>query len=167
LTGIGIVIPEVINGAGRHVAYVEPTKAKIGLELNFITQPLYLWAITIVKCSIALFLLRFAPNKFYKRLLWGLIVFLLVYTFVAFLTIVLQCTNLAINWDTTVGSICWAPTTLRSLSYANSCKCWPKDKMWKDLTFGAINIFTDLLMAGLPSKSKSSPEFCCLKSGLF
>ncbi|CZR63592.1 related to integral membrane protein [Phialocephala subalpina] len=134
LIGIGFVIPEVQNGAGRHVALVEPAKAKLGLELNFITQPIYLWAITIVKCSIALFLLRIAPTKFFKRLLWGTIIFLLVYTFAAFMTIVLQCKNLAINWDTTVQTTCWAPTTLRNLSYVNS----------------SINIFTDLMMAALP-----------------
>ncbi|KAF8858680.1 hypothetical protein BDZ45DRAFT_651041 [Acephala macrosclerotiorum] len=134
LVGIGIVIPEVQNGAGRHIAYIEPAKAKLGLELNFITQPLYLWAITIVKCSIALFLLRIAPTKFFRRLLWGIMIFLIVYTFAAFLTIVLQCKNLAVNWDSTIQTTCWAPTTLRNLSYANS----------------AINITTDLIMAGLP-----------------
>lgn len=120
LVGIGLVIPEVMNGAGRHIAYLEPATAKLGLQLNFITQPLYLWAITVVKCSIALFLLRIAPTKFYRRLLWGTIIFLIVYTFAAFLTIILQCTNLAIQWDPTVKAKCWTPTTLRSLSYTSS-----------------------------------------------
>jgi hypothetical protein len=81
---------------------------------------IYLWAITIVKISIALFLVRIAPNKFYKRLLWGIIAFLFVYTTVCFMTIMLQCKNLAILWDSSVKTTCWAASTLRGLSYTNA-----------------------------------------------
>ncbi|PVH67723.1 hypothetical protein DL98DRAFT_370957, partial [Cadophora sp. DSE1049] len=134
LTGMGIIIPEVMNGAGRHFAYLDPAKATVGLKLNFITQPIYLWAITVVKVSIALFLWRIAPNKFYKRLLAGIITFLIAYTFACFMTIVLQCTNLAILWDPSVHATCWTGTTLRGLSYTNS----------------SLNIATDLVFAALP-----------------
>ena len=119
---MGILIPEVRNGAGRHSAHLDPAKATIGLKLNFITQPIYLWAITTVKTSIALFLLRIAPNKFYKKLLWGIIAFLIIYTAVCFMTIVLQCKNLAVLWDFGVKTTCWTATTLRALGYTNSCK---------------------------------------------
>jgi len=122
LTGMGILIPEVRNGAGRHSAHLDPAKATIGLKLNFITQPIYLWAITTVKISIALFLLRIAPNKFYKKLLWGIIAFLIIYTAVCFVTIVLQCKNLAVLWDFGVKTTCWTATTLRGLGYTNSCE---------------------------------------------
>ncbi|CZR50150.1 related to integral membrane protein [Phialocephala subalpina] len=134
LTGMGIIIPEVLNGAGRHIVYLDPVKATTGLKLNFATQPIYLWAITIVKVSIALFLQRIAPNKIYKRWLWGIIVFLIAYTFACFLTIILQCTNLAVLWDPTTKATCWTPKTLRSLSYVNS----------------SLNIATDLVFAALP-----------------
>jgi hypothetical protein len=117
---MGVIIPEVMNGAGRHIAYLDPAKASVGLKLNFVTQPIYLWAITIVKISIALFLVRIAPNKFYKRLLWGIIAFLFVYTTVCFMTIMLQCKNLAILWDSSVKTTCWAASTLRGLSYTNA-----------------------------------------------
>jgi hypothetical protein len=122
LTGMGIIIPEVMNGAGRHFAYIDTAKATVGLKLNFITQPIYLWAITVVKVSIALFLWRIAPNKFYKRLLMGIISFLVIYTFACFMTIILQCTNLAILWDPSVKATCWTATTLRGLGYTNSCQ---------------------------------------------
>lgn len=122
VTGMGIIIPEVENGAGRHFAYLDPAKATIGLKLNFVSQPIYLWAITVVKISIALFLLRIAPTKFYKKFLVGAIAFLIVYTFACFMTIILQCTNLALLWDRTAKGTCWTATTLRALSYTNACK---------------------------------------------
>lgn len=134
ITGMGIIIPEVMNGAGRHFAYLDPATATVGLKLNFVTQPIYLWAITTVKVSIALFLLRIAPNKFYKRFLVGVITFLIVYTFVCFMTIILQCTNLALLWDSSAKGTCWTVTTLRALSYTNS----------------SLNIITDLTFAALP-----------------
>lgn len=76
ITGFCIVVPEIQYGAGRHFAYLKPERASIGLKLNFITQPIYLWAITVVKISIAFFLLRIAPPKPYRRFLYGSIVFL-------------------------------------------------------------------------------------------
>lgn len=134
ITGMAIIIPEVQNGAGRHLSFLDPAEATTGLKLNFATQPIYLWAITTVKISIALFLLRITPNNTYKRSLWGIIVFLIVYTAACFITLMLQCTNLAILWDPTTKATCWTPTTLRSLSYLNS----------------SLNIATDLLFAILP-----------------
>ena len=120
LTGLGIIIPEVQNGAGRHVAYLDPDKVVTGLKLNFASQPIYLWAITVVKISIAFFLLRIAPNKFYTKGLWAMIIFLTTYTTVCFMTIMLQCTNVAILWDPAIKATCWRPETLRFLSYLNS-----------------------------------------------
>src|SRR4051812_48400007 len=103
-----IIIPEVQNGAGRHVAYLEPATASMGLKLNFVTQPVILWAIAAVKVSIALFLLRISAtqfllrtsaSRFYTRMLNGIIAFLIIYTFMCFLFIMLQCKDLAILWD--------------------------------------------------------------------
>lgn len=106
----------------------------MGLKINFITQPVYVVAITSVKISIALFLLRIAPSKLYRKFLKGMIGFLIVYTTVCLLELFLQCTNLAVLWDPRLPSVCWDPSLLRSLSYAAS----------------GINIVTDLLFAGLP-----------------
>ncbi|KAH6700607.1 hypothetical protein BKA61DRAFT_620853 [Leptodontidium sp. MPI-SDFR-AT-0119] len=134
ITGMALIIPEVQSGAGRHIQYLSPAEATTGLKLNFATQPIYLWGITTVKVSIALFLQRIAPNKTYKRTLWGIIAFLIAYTTACFMTILLQCTNLAILWDPTIKATCWTPATLRSLSYVNS----------------SLSILTDLLFAAMP-----------------
>ncbi|KAF4222195.1 hypothetical protein CNMCM8980_010508 [Aspergillus fumigatiaffinis] len=63
---------KVIYGAGRHTAYVVDTAVKAN-QLNFATQGIYMWAIGLVKVSIGLFLLRFAPRRGYKVFIWAII----------------------------------------------------------------------------------------------
>lgn len=42
-------------------------------QLNFATQGIYMWAIGLVKVSIGLFLLRFAPRRGYRVFIWAII----------------------------------------------------------------------------------------------
>lgn len=93
-----------------------------------------MWAIPAVKMSVGFFLLRIAPSKFYRRLLQGTMAFLMAYTLVCFLTLLLQCTNIAVLWDLGVRATCWPQATLQALSYANS----------------VVNIVTDFFFAALP-----------------
>ncbi|KAH7379961.1 hypothetical protein BKA64DRAFT_765615 [Cadophora sp. MPI-SDFR-AT-0126] len=133
-TGWLIIIPQVIHGAGRHVAYLDPEEVEIGLKLNFVTQPIYLIATTASKVSIALFLLRIASTKSFKRFLWGLLSFMILYTLVALLTLFFQCRNLAVLWDSSVITTCWTAETIRGLSYANV----------------SLTIITDFILALFP-----------------
>jgi len=76
------------------------------------------------------------------------------------MTVVLQCKNLAILWDSSVKTTCWTVSTLRGLSYTNS----------------ALNIATDVLLAALPipmlwnvqinSRTKAS-LICIMGLGVF
>ncbi|KAI1385399.1 uncharacterized protein F4822DRAFT_432250 [Hypoxylon trugodes] len=134
LTGMGIVIAQVQYGAGRHAVYLDPEVNRFGLKLNFISQPIYLWAIPMVKVSVGFFLIRISPSVYYKRILQGVMTFLIAYTFVCFMTLMLQCKNLAILWDSRVETTCWSQSTLQGLSYANS----------------TVNIVTDIFFALLP-----------------
>jgi len=117
---MALIIPETYYGAGRHLKYLEPAVATMGLKLNFATQPIFLWAVTAVKVSIAFFLMRIAPNRFYRRTLCGIIAFLIIYTTACFITLILQCTNLALLWSPDAKGTCWHPTTLKALGYLNS-----------------------------------------------
>ncbi|KAB8070425.1 hypothetical protein BDV29DRAFT_160434 [Aspergillus leporis] len=134
LAGWAIIIPEVIYGAGRHSAYVQDTAVK-AMHLNFATQAIYMWAIGLVKVSIGLFLLRFAPRKGYKIFIWIVIVLMLLYTAICFLTLIFQCKDIRTIWDQSVKSQCFSPTQLLVLSYTNT----------------ALNILTDLIFATLPA----------------
>ncbi|KAF2270940.1 hypothetical protein CC78DRAFT_610986 [Lojkania enalia] len=134
IAGVGVIIPEVQLGAGRHIQHISPEDFMEAYKLNYVTQPIFLFAICIVKESIGFFLLRVAVTPFYRRLIIGIMIFMGLYTFGCFLTIVLQCTNLAVLWDRTAKGTCWGKTTLAALSYTNV----------------ALNITTDLLFAIIP-----------------
>lgn len=132
IAGQGLIIPEVQYGAGRHLNHIKPEHISLGLKLNFITQPLYLWGICFVKQSIGFFLLRIASTPFYRRTIISIMVFMLLYTFACFMTIVLQCEDLNMMWDFTIfPRKCWGIPTLQGLSYTNV----------------ALNIVTDILFA--------------------
>jgi hypothetical protein len=125
-------------------------------KLNFVTQPMYLWAICLTKISVGFFLLRIANRPFYRRLIISImskfeciqafkhldilvakvdLAFMAFYTTGCFFTIVLQCTDLRVQWDQTVKGTCWTGKTIKSLSYTNQ----------------ALNIGTDIAFSvGIP-----------------
>ncbi|KAF2651780.1 hypothetical protein K491DRAFT_606198 [Lophiostoma macrostomum CBS 122681] len=130
-TGQAVIIPEVSFGAGRHKGTIPDKDFQTAFMLNVVTQPLYVFAICFVKVSIGFFLLRVAVTPFYRRTIISIMVLVGAYTFAGFITIVAQCTNLAVQWDPTVEGTCWGPNVLKGLSYANQ----------------SFNILTDLLFA--------------------
>lgn len=72
IAGQCIIIPQVYYGAGRHIEYIEIPDFQTSFKLNFITQPLYLFAICLTKVSVGFFLLRIANQPFYRRLIIGI-----------------------------------------------------------------------------------------------
>lgn len=71
LVGMGLIIGQVHYGAGRHMGDVPPETAKKGLELNLVSQLIYLWGICFAKMSIGATLLRIASTRFWKRTILG------------------------------------------------------------------------------------------------
>lgn len=121
----GVNIPDVAIGAGRHAAYIVPASNIVqGLKLNFVTQPLLLVGTTLTKVSIGFFLLRIAPNLWYRRSLIIVNTFLIVITTFFVLTLFVQCKPLAAVWDFSLRATakCWDANLLQRLSYANTCK---------------------------------------------
>lgn len=72
IAGQCIVIPQVHYGAGKHFEHIQPEDFKQGMKLNFISQPMYLVAICLVKISVGFFLLRIAVRSFFRRLTIGI-----------------------------------------------------------------------------------------------
>jgi len=56
-----------------------------GMQYNFASQPVYLWAICIVKISVGFSLLRIASQKSYRLAISSIMGFMLFYTFGCFL----------------------------------------------------------------------------------
>ena len=67
----------------------------------------------------------------YRRIIISIMFFMGFYTIGCFFTIVLQCTNLAVQWDPTVKATCWSAYTIKTLSYVNV----------------SLNIVTDILFS--------------------
>lgn len=72
IAGQCVIIPQVHYGAGRHIEYIDPKDFSQAMKLNFISQPIYLFAICFVKISVGFFLLRIAVRPFFRRLITGI-----------------------------------------------------------------------------------------------
>ena len=67
-----------------------------------------------------------------------------IYTFGCFLTILLQCTDIRMMWDTTVKGTCWTVKQIKILGYTNT----------------VLNMSTDLAFSiGIPVSHCSEPHF--------
>ena len=107
-----------MNGGGRHAKYLSADTIKKNRQLSFARQFLYLWAITILKISIALFLIRFSPNRYYRRFLKIFTGFITVTTICATLAVLLQCQPVPYVWDKSMLGTCYSADTLTAVWYA-------------------------------------------------
>jgi hypothetical protein len=76
----GVVVSSVHWGAGRHIGDLMPDQIMMALKMNFVTQPLYLINICVVKLAVGASLLRIASTKFYKVLIISIMGFMAFYT---------------------------------------------------------------------------------------
>ncbi|KAH8887134.1 hypothetical protein GQ53DRAFT_726509 [Thozetella sp. PMI_491] len=131
VAGQCVIIPEIYYGAGKHLGDIPPENIPTGMKLNFITQPIYLINICVVKLAVGAALYRIASSKLYKYSIIGVMAFMSFYTIACVFTVFLQCSDIRVQWDSTVQATCWTAETLKALSYTNV----------------ALNILTDLLFA--------------------
>jgi hypothetical protein len=65
-----VMVEEVRLGGGRHAAYIDPpSNIPKGLKMNFVTQPLFMIALTLIKFSIGFFLLKLAILPTYSYII--------------------------------------------------------------------------------------------------
>jgi len=121
IAGEGLIWASTVYGAGRHMGDIPIEHISTALRINFISQPVYLIAICVVKLAVGSTLLRIASTSMYRRIILGIMGFMSFYTIGCFFTIVLQCTNIAALWDQEVAktATCWSQQTLQALSYTN------------------------------------------------
>jgi len=84
IAGFAVTIIQCKYGAGRHRGDVSPEDYEYGMLVNFVNQPVYLFAICFVKLAVGAALMRIATKKLYKRLILGVMGFMLIYTVVCF-----------------------------------------------------------------------------------
>ncbi|KAH7336337.1 hypothetical protein BKA65DRAFT_552994 [Rhexocercosporidium sp. MPI-PUGE-AT-0058] len=132
-------VGEVYNGVGHHITHPM-------LFVNMQTIAHWSWfhaiinvtGVSCVKISVGLFLLRLVQGKWYKRILVGWVIFIIVFSVASLGTLIFQCLPVNAAWDFMLRfdpkTKCYSTSVYRSIGLFN----------------GAINIFTDLLFATLP-----------------
>jgi hypothetical protein len=80
IVGLAVTIVQTRYGAGKHRGDVPPDDYEYGLLVNFVNQPIYLFAICFVKLAVGAALMRIATKQLYRRLILGVMVFMLIYT---------------------------------------------------------------------------------------
>ena len=88
-----------------------------GLKLNLINQPFLSISLGLVKVSLCLSFLRFAPSQAWRRFVIGLLIFTVANTLVGFFTILFQCVPLHGLWTPGVKLTCLKPKSLWGLLY--------------------------------------------------
>ncbi|KAE8333559.1 hypothetical protein BDV39DRAFT_199280 [Aspergillus sergii] len=131
-------IGESHHGVGHFSDDIKPEDFQILSEYMFYHAIVIVLGISLVKVSLALFLLRFAsPNKNLKRFIIGALVFLIIFTIACILTLIFQCLPVRAAWDFSLreNAKCYSMKTYLSIGEFNS----------------AINIATDFVFATLPA----------------
>ncbi|GKT85827.1 integral membrane protein [Colletotrichum tofieldiae] len=122
-------------GLGRHKDTIsKPDQvffSKVGFFQSIISA---IAALAFLKISIALSLLRLSKNRWYSRALWALIVFVVLYTIMAWLSFFLYCTPLEGYWNKSLKPTCYNLKLFVNFALVNT----------------AFNIFTDVCFATLP-----------------
>ncbi|EKG13089.1 hypothetical protein MPH_09765 [Macrophomina phaseolina MS6] len=134
-------VQETEHGLGKH-AVVMVTDVHHYTEFSkwlYAHSVIVMVAVSSVKISIALFLMRLAQRTRNVKFLWGMIAFLIAFTLSCMGTLIFQCTPVAAAWDfslrpPTGSAKCFAMDTFRNIGMFNSI----------------VNILTDFLFASLP-----------------
>ncbi|KAK7513601.1 phosphatidylserine decarboxylase [Phyllosticta citriasiana] len=133
-------IVEVQYGLGKHTAVMmaEADAYKSFTLWLYIHSLVVMCAVSSVKISIGLFLLRVVERTRYQRFMWGMIVFLICFTLTCACTLIFQCSPIAAAWDFALRARthakCFSMNTFRNIGMFNS----------------VVNILTDILFATLP-----------------
>jgi hypothetical protein len=128
-----------VHGLGRRTPFVSASDRRAALRLSFVHQVLFNWAITIVKISVALLLIRLKPTRGWKTFLYTTITLLVLMVVAQTLFQFLQCRPFSIYWDPRVA---FRPGGL---------KCIPLSAINTILvTNSTIHVITDLVLSFVP-----------------
>ncbi|KAF5848311.1 hypothetical protein GGP41_005711 [Bipolaris sorokiniana] len=133
---------EISLGLGSQVDLLEANMSNYHklLLARLLHQVFVVMALGLVKVSICLFLLRLVMKKLYIRALWGIIIFMVVFTIGSVLSI---CIPISAGWNHSL-----RPPPLG----VGSAKCYSLGTFRKIGLFnGVIHILSDILLALLPT----------------
>ena len=119
---------QVRGGWGRHTYYLLQTpelRARLveATKLSYMSQINTIFGFLFTKASIGLLLLRiFGTQKFWRWIIYGIMVFVFLSTVITVVTLLAQCRPLEKLWNPTVSGSCWTPDTTIKIGYYNGGK---------------------------------------------
>ena len=145
-----------IMTGGRHTWYIGLEALAHTARVSFAFVILWLWAVSMVKISVCLMLLRIKPqSRAWLIGLWLLIGLLASLAVAITACYLLQCKPVEANWDFKYllePGHCWTLDQFLSFTYAFSSESavWRASSGILDLTLAGIFVLTDLICALLP-----------------
>lgn len=130
----GLIVTDVkncANGFGRHLWNINPALIAELLKVFWISEFLYIIAITLIKVSILLFYLRIFPSKSFWVIDSIVMASVIAFGFAISLVVVFQCKPVSGAWDRLIHSKC---VNINALAYAT----------------GSISITQDVVILILP-----------------
>ncbi|KAE9370760.1 hypothetical protein N431DRAFT_40454 [Stipitochalara longipes BDJ] len=139
ICGVGVFvcfIGETQHGVGMHTASITAEEFVKLLHWQFFHSLTVTLGISLIKISVAFFLLRLVPSKAYKWFLYGMITFLIAFTLSSEGTILFSCVPIRASWDHAgePNAKCFDNNLFTAIGMFNS----------------VVNILTDVLFASLP-----------------
>lgn len=103
------------HGLGRHIYYLKETEIPVIFKWLWAAEPTNLFAVYLVRVSIALFLLRLVPpKKKYTWVIWSTITLLTISDIYVFFVFFLQCRPIRKVWNFTAPGTCVSEHILAS-----------------------------------------------------
>lgn len=106
---------EVHYGLGRHIYYFQDYKLIGFLKYNYLDWVQVFVTLAICKISICLFLLRISKFDKYRRVLWGMIAFLVLSHLPLTLLYILQCVPVYKVWYQQAPGTCFSMVTVEKI----------------------------------------------------
>jgi hypothetical protein len=122
LTELICFIVQGYHGLGRHQQTLSVSDlAAINQAVYYQTIISAVIAFALLKVSIALFLLRLGKNNaWFRRTLWALIAFIVVYSLFAFFSFIFRCSPVSGAWNTTIDAKFYSWTFFVGTALANT-----------------------------------------------
>ncbi|KAF1807906.1 hypothetical protein P152DRAFT_485875 [Eremomyces bilateralis CBS 781.70] len=118
IAGWGILIQTYVVNEGKHYYFLTMEQLKGSLKWGFITMPLWVWTVAMIKVSILLMLARVKQSKAWTRGMWGLIVFVVSVAIALTVVQVIQCLPVKANWEIMMPrTLCWDPKLVLKVNY--------------------------------------------------
>lgn len=97
-SAIATVYGTVKHGLGQDIWALAPEEITEMLKWFYIMAPLYFLQVTLLKLSLIFFYIRVFPAKEVQRLLWGTVIFVVLWGFAFIVTAIFQCQPIHYFW---------------------------------------------------------------------